>query len=44
MCCPDTHNQVKLALCLTATGIIFPSLVLDYSAHKLLTIKITFNY
>lgn len=43
MFCPD-HNQVRLTLCLTAAGIIFPSLVLDYSTHRLLTIKITFNY
>lgn len=43
-CRPDTHNQGKRTLRLTAAGIIFPPLVLDYSAHRLLTIKITFNY
>lgn len=44
MCCSDTHNQVKLTLRLSAAGIILPLLVLDYSAHRLLIIKITFNY
>lgn len=44
MCCSDAHNEVKLTLRFTAAGIIFPSAVLDYSAHRHLTIKITFNY